>query len=183
MFQPFLPSRICGYPPTARDQAHLQGRARKQARALLRLQLKLSSCNQQDIRIPNFGQPKPPPGSSSKASSLCVSSVSPSALLPVSSGPFGVEEHFGMQSNSVALQPAVAVTEEAAAETSVAQATPAQDELSRISKTTQTSSNLPIYNHLVPTHNSTPVESTTLYPYQRHPLGFIATLELSKAIP
>lgn len=88
-----------------------------------------------------------------------------------------------MQSNSAALQPAVAVTEEAAAEASVAQATPAQDELSRISRTTQTSSNLPIYNHLVPTHNSIPVESTTLYPCQRHPLGFIATLGLSKAMP
>ena len=113
----------------------------------------------------------------------------PSALLPVSGGSFGVEEHFGMQLNGAALQPAVAVTEdktstqEAAAETIVAQATPAQNKLSRISRTTQTPSNLPIYNHLVPTYNSIPVESTALHPCQRHPLGFIATQGLSKAIP
>lgn len=48
---------------------------------------------------------------------------------------------------------------------------------------TQTPSNLPVYNHLVPTHNSIPVESTTLYPCQQHPLGFIATQGLLKAIP
>lgn len=49
--------------------------------------------------------------------------------------------------------------------------------------TTQTPSNSLVYNHLVPTHNSIPVESTALYPCQRHPLGSIATQGLSKAIP
>jgi len=88
-----------------------------------------------------------------------------------------------LECNQTVLLYNLAVTQEAAAETSVAQATPEQDKLSRISTTTQTPSNLPVYNHLVPTHTSIPVESTALYPCQRHPLGFIATQGLSKAIP
>ncbi|OCL15447.1 hypothetical protein AOQ84DRAFT_358016 [Glonium stellatum] len=163
-------------------QARLQRRARKQSRALLRLKSRLSLRNQQDICIPSFGQLKSLSRSLSKDSSSGASSLSLPALLPVYGITFGAEGHSGAQSNSAALQSALAVTEsETYTQEATVQEAVTQDRLLKTPTTTQTPSNLPKYDHPELIDSQPPVELATLHHQPQHPLAF-TTKESWKAI-